>query len=518
MEVKKNNGKLEPINISKVINVLQKAKASLSDNLIPNDEIRAVANMAICKARAKYNIKAEPIPTTTIQSCVTKVLMERGLYSLAEKYIVGCYEKKLLRGQKELDRSILEVIDNKNTEVATENSNKNSALLSTQRDYMAGEVSKDITRRLLLTDELCEAHDKGKIHIHDMDYMVQHEHNCFAGSTRFITNKGVCKFNEFKDGDLVIIKDKDGYLRKATVKNYGKGSLNKITLKSGRRETSILATSNHRWILSDGSVTTNVSVGDTLYGLRDSTEVDWDNLNDEEIEAFTLGFIIGDGVDHSSHTKVRLCGDKLKYLNLFLAVGYHVVCKFDNNDVVLSRKKAIKQDFINGKGWRFLSAHLQAFVFKGYYAADGALSSNRLSTSDERLKLLIEETSGLAGYFISSFAEKRRDTNYKKDATLYSYHFVVRQPNNMLWKVTEIKKSFRTDAELWCVEEPVTHSFVLDGGIVTGNCCLINLEDMLQNGTVINDVKIEKPRSLQTAATVMTQISACVASGQYGLI
>ena len=178
MEVKKNNGKLEPLDISKVINVLQKAKASLSDNLIPNDEIRAVANMAINKAKAKYNMKAEPIPTTTIQSCVTKVLMERGLYSLAEKYIVGCYEKKLLRGQKELDRSILEVIDNKNADVATENSNKNSALLSTQRDYMAGDVSKDITRRLLLTDELCEAHDKGKIHIHDMDYMVQHENNC----------------------------------------------------------------------------------------------------------------------------------------------------------------------------------------------------------------------------------------------------------------------------------------------------------------------------------------------------
>ena len=130
--------------------------------------------------------------------------------------------------------------------------------------------------------------------------------------------------------------------------------------------------------------------------------------------------------------------------------------------------------------------------------------------------MLIEETSGLAGYFISSFAEEKRDTNYKKDAILYSYHFVIKQPDNLLWKVSKIERSFRSDAALWCVEEPITHSFTLENGIVTGNCDLIDLEDMLQNGTVITETLIEKPHSFYTACNVTTQIIAQVASNQFG--
>ena len=86
-----------------------------------------------------------------------------------------------------------------------------------------------------------------------------------------------------------------------------------------------------------------------------------------------------------------------------------------------------------------------------------------------------------------------------------------------MWRVSKIERSFRSDAALWCVEEPITHSFTLESGIVTGNCDLIDLEDMLQNGTVITETLIEKPHSFYTACNVTTQIIAQVASNQYGL-
>ena len=509
----KRSGQKVHFDRERLVNAITKANGDVSEDLrMTKTQIDRIVDQITINCMDLDHI----VSVEELQDMVEDKIMQHGAFEVARAYIKYRYNRELSRKANTTDDKILSLIDRTNEEAKAENANKNPVVNSTQRDYMAGEVSRDLTERILLPKDIVEAHKNGIIHFHDSDYYAQREHNCFAGSTRFITNRGICRFNEFKDGDSVTVKDKDGCLRKATVRNYGKGTLNKITLKAGRRETSVLATSNHRWILSDGSVTTNIGVGDALYGLKKSTEIDWDNLNNEEIEAFTLGFVVGDGTDHYSHTKVRLCGDKIKYLNLFLLVGYHVTGRPDNNDVILSRKKAIKQDFINGKGWRYLSAHLQALVFKGYYAADGASFANKISTSDERLKLLIEETSGLAGYFISSFAEEKRDTNYKKDAILYSYHFVIKQPDNLLWKVSKIERSFRSDAALWCVEEPITHSFTLENGIVTGNCDLIDLEDMLQNGTVITETLIEKPHSFYTACNVTTQIIAQVASNQFG--
>lgn len=509
----KRSGQKVHFDRERLVNAITKANGDVSEDLrMTKTQIDRIVDQITINCMDLDHI----VSVEELQDMVEDKIMQHGAFEVARAYIKYRYNRELSRKANTTDDKILSLIDRTNEEAKAENANKNPVVNSTQRDYMAGEVSRDLTERILLPKDIVEAHKNGIIHFHDSDYYAQKEHNCFAGSTRFITNRGICRFNEFKDGDSVTVKDKDGHLRKATVRNYGKGTLNKITLKAGRRETSVLATSNHRWILSDGSVTTNIGVGDALYGLKKSTEVDWDNLNDEEMEAFALGFVVGDGTDHHSHTRVRLCGDKTKYLNLFLSVGYHVVGRFDNNDVILARKKAIKQDFINGKGWRYLSAHLQALVFKGYYAADGASFANKISTSDERLKLLIEETSGLAGYFISSFAEEKRDTNYKKESVLHSYHFVIKQPDNLLWRVSKIERNFRTDAALWCVEEPITHSFTLENGIVTGNCDLIDLEDMLQNGTVITETLIEKPHSFCTACNITTQIIAQVASNQFG--
>ena len=123
----------------------------------------------------------------------------------------------------------------------------------------------------------------------------------------------------------------------------------------------------------------------------------------------------------------------------------------------------------------------------------------------------MKDISFAAGYYITDEI-RVKDTS---STTRYELTFITEQKDITSWKVESVKP-YKENMDAWCVEEPITHSFTLDGGMITGNCDLINLEDMLQNGTVISEVLIEKPHSFSTACTVTTQIIAQVASNQYG--
>ena len=105
-------------------------------------------------------------------------IMEMRGYEVAQKYVRYRYKRELTRKSNTTDNGILALIDHMNEEVKQENSNKNPVINSTQRDYMAGEVSKDLTKRVLLPEEIVRAHEEGIIHFHDMDYFAQKEHNC----------------------------------------------------------------------------------------------------------------------------------------------------------------------------------------------------------------------------------------------------------------------------------------------------------------------------------------------------
>ena len=513
MKIFKRNGSEESFNEAKIVVALDKANKSVPEKERVSDEFIKDTARYVASRCSEMN----HTPTVEeIQDIVERCLMQFGAYELAKNYITYRYSRALIRQSNTTDEKILSLIDCNNEEIKQENSNKNPIINSTQRDYMAGEVSKDITTRLLLPKDIVEAHNEGIIHFHDSDYFAQKMHNCFTGGTKFITNKGIKAFKDFKDNDTVYVKDKNGDLRLATIHKYGKQRMNKVTFSAGRMTREVICTPNHRWILSDNTVTTSLKIGDKLIPIVDSTKFEVSSI--EEAEAFCIGFIIGDGVDlKSDATRIRLCGDKVKYANIFKLAGFNEQNdRSINSDKIFYKHNAIKQDFINGKGWRYMTPELRAIAFKGYYAADGATNANELSTSDERLCLFIEEVSGLAGYYISSKREEIRDTQYKSDSKLFSYHFIIKQPVNMLWKVTDIKPYRHGKVDAWCVEEPITHSFTLDGGIVTGNCDLVNLEDMLQNGTVISGTMIERPHSFSTACNIATQIIAQVASNQYG--
>ena len=113
-----------------------------------------------------------------IQDMVEKQIMTRGRYALAKAYIIYRYNRALVRKANTTDDSILSLISNKNKDVMEENSNKNAVMVSTQRDLIAGEVSRDLTRRVVLPEKISRAHDDGVIHFHDADYFIQPMFNC----------------------------------------------------------------------------------------------------------------------------------------------------------------------------------------------------------------------------------------------------------------------------------------------------------------------------------------------------
>ena len=358
--IMKRSGERVPFNESKIVRAIEKANAEVT---IPLEKMSTekIAEIAAQIRRDAENAGRD-LSVEEIQDKVEDSLMIAGYCTLARLYITYRYKHNLDRKKSTLDKKIESLINVKinkdgsvsggNEEVNQENSNKDTKVLSVQRDYMAGEWSREYTTKNLLPEDVVNAHRSGLIHVHNTDYMAQPEHNCFSSKTEFVTRNGVVSFADCKDGQVVEVLDKDGMWREATAKCYGKQKLQNVVLKKGDEEKLVSCTANHRWILSDETVTTALKEGDVLYG------------------------------------------------NLW------------------------KVDSIT--------------------ACDGALE------------------------------------------------------------------------DVWCVEEPITHSFTLAGGIVTGNCCLINLEDMLQNETCISGTKIERPKSFMTASTVASQIIAQVASSQYG--
>lgn len=341
--------------------------------------------------------------------------------------------------------------------------------------------------------------------------------NCFSGDTKFITDKGVKTFNSLYNNDKVKVLNKDGLWKEATVKKYGKGKLQKITLTSGTVQKQIRASYNHRWILKDGSITTNLSCGDRLMLLPTAEEV---NIIPE---MFCLGFILGDGSDYNTESSegvgVRLCAGKVKYAHFFEESGYlKSSMNYNSNDIRYSKNGfAFKQRFLDNKVWKFLNYQQKYSLIQGYVCADGCYDRNMFFTSDERILEMLIEISAVAGYHILNVEKKVRDTNYKQNSVLYTISYRLKQVPQNNWIVKSIDREDLHVHDLWCVEELETKSFTLDGGIVTGNCCVINLKDMLDNGTVINGKMVETPKSFQVACTVATQIVAQVASNQYGL-
>ncbi|MDY4978374.1 MAG: anaerobic ribonucleoside-triphosphate reductase [Ruminococcus bromii] len=174
MRIIKRNGSEEDFNIEKIINAVKKANGSGEHKYLTDEQIEDVADYV----EYKCNKIGRAVSVEEIQDMVEDQLMAKGAFELARRYVRYRYNRSLVRKANTTDNRILSLIECNNEEVKQENSNKNPTVNSVQRDYMAGEVSRDLTRRMLLPADIVEADKEGIIHFHDSDYFAQHMHNC----------------------------------------------------------------------------------------------------------------------------------------------------------------------------------------------------------------------------------------------------------------------------------------------------------------------------------------------------
>ena len=340
--------------------IAQAVNKALRDAGAPNKGLADEIADGVEKDLTEANIKR--IGIKAIETRVEDKLMDVNR-DAARSYIEFRHGKDLRRAAEKRNSEVFDLLNNKNDYLTRENSNKNSEIISTKRDYMAGITSKEIAENIIFDRDLIEAHKKGIIHIHDMDYISMPMHNCFSKRTAFITKEGVRRFSDFNDGDRVTVLDMYGDWREATVHCYGRRQMQKVILKDGESERHVTCTPDHRWITDRETVTIHLQEG----------------------------------------------------------MGLYPMCE-----------KACKK---------------------------------------------------------------------------------TGRPSHR-WKVAEIRETRIEEA--WCVEEPETHTFTLSGEVVTGNCSVWNLDDMLENGTVMSGIAITKPKSLATAVTLATQIVIQIASSQNG--
>ncbi len=184
----KRNGEEVVFDVQKILNAIRKANNEVEPIHRLNEyQIEAVGKIVMDQICQSNHATVEDI-----QDMVERGIMEMRGYEVAQIYVRYRYKRDMARKANTTDDGILALIDQINEEVKQENSNKNPTINSTQRDYMAGEVSKDLTRRILLPDEITQAHEQGIIHFHDSDYFAQKEHNCDLINLKDMLENGTC--------------------------------------------------------------------------------------------------------------------------------------------------------------------------------------------------------------------------------------------------------------------------------------------------------------------------------------
>ena len=175
MKILKRNGSEETFDVTKIVNAIAKANAVVDeDHRLPAFMVRRIAD----KVEDACATCGHTVSVEEVQDMVEDQIMAAEAFEVARHYITYRYVQNIKRTRNTTDDKILSLIECNNEEVMQENSNKNPTVNSVQRDYMAGEVSKDLTRRMLLPEDVVKAHEEGIIHFHDSDYFAQHIHNC----------------------------------------------------------------------------------------------------------------------------------------------------------------------------------------------------------------------------------------------------------------------------------------------------------------------------------------------------
>lgn len=501
MKVKKYNKKIEEFDKSKIIKSIYLASQASKYQNIPSF-------MAV---RIADNIEAELIKKGTkiveaseLSDMVENKLMQSSYKDVAKRYITYHYEREK---DHVYNSKLLKQFEKKLNGTNIENSNANcdERSFSGRMNEAARVLLKDNALNTM-SKKFKDNHNNNEVYTHDLDSYSSGQHNCFESDTEIITSNGIKNFNQFVDGEIITVLSKDGEWRQATVKNYGENKLQKVTLEycdNGcyKNKININCTVDHRWYLKDGTVTTNLKIGDKLIQLPQIKE--FNNIkieSKEDAELWCLGFIIGSGYDYNTTSSVILNNDKLKYIDIFKQ-AYYTEEKINEESILLYKNSSIqKRQFLKNKLWKILNKKQKQLLFDGYIHSNGTFKENiaiSCSTTDERVIEFIKDISCLCGYHIKQIRNLTNNASFKVQITYIE--FFTSQLNNEYWVVTHIEELDNKPTLVWCVEEPITHTFTLANGIVTGNCLSIPFDNMFETGVHIKQTDIRPPKSISTA-------------------
>ena len=405
-----------------------------------------------------------------------------------------------------------------------ENSNIDSTLVATKRSLTYNELSKELYKKFFLNKAELQACNDGYIYVHDMSARLN-TMNCFSADTRFITSQGMKSFNDFKDGDDVIVPTHDGSWQKAVVKCFGKQKLNKIVFKrGGKGEKTVRCTSNHRWLLKDGTETTNLKVGDKLILTPDMASFDWDTLTPEQKKLWVYGFCMADGFttqnsENSWYSTIRLFGRKIEYAELFEDAGFTVTqpnCLDGALSVYIPKFR--KETFEPSQ----ISYEDMVYFVNGWLSADGNRSLGMNNSSPYRgiqvtgsANDYIYDILNIAGYFVTTIRDYTgQETNYGVRTQKTKHYGFYSNQGCRGWVVQSIEPDQEED--VWCLVVENNHSFILENGIVTGNCCLFDIAEVLNGGFEMGNIWYNEPQTLDVAFDVIGDIVMSASSQQYG--
>ncbi len=527
-KIRKRTGKLETFDKEKIKNAVQAAFIEVDGKLsnyatFKSNDIAKYVEELVEGRRQRFDVEE-------IQDAIESKLMACQRKDVAAAYIKYRYKKSLVRNHyTDLMDAVEEKLMAKNVQ------NQNANVDEHSFGGRQGEVTRLVTKKFALDNIVSEMarenHEENMIYIHDLDSYAAGMHNCTARETKFCTTyEGVRSFEDYEDGDKVSVLTHIGNHEIATVKKFGVQKLNKITFSfAGQRFVTERFTSNHRWILDDGTVTNNLKIGDKLakapIQIKTKGEFSFDNASEKEKYYWCLGFVLADGTEayRWSHGKknegikfvrMRLCGDKIKYEPRFAQLK-HSTKKMDNGDLYLTFSSVIgfRKQFPDLSQMTRREKHA---LFDGLYAADGQKTGSRKSilTTDEQIASFIEDEAPALGWFILNVKDKTGEkTNYKTRGFTKEFTFIG-DANKYYWTVVDIKED--KEEEVWCLEVENVHSFVLPNGITTGNCLSVPFDDLLVNGFNTRQTDVRPANSINTAFQLVAVIFQLQSLQQFG--
>jgi len=518
MKVINKSGCISEWNNEKIISAIFKA-ANRVDEPITHTQANTVANA--CKKAATKYLNNDSITSAKLHEVVISQLVHHGFKLIANAYqefrdYKNTYAKSWEQLKDDADQ-ILFLGDR-------ENANFDSSLISTKGSLVKGALTKELYKQFYLSKTEKFLIKRGDIYIHDLRDMIFGSVNCFDRNTKFITSQGLKSFNDFNDGDTVTVLTAKGNWKPATVHCYGKQPLNKVGIKRSRgKETYVYVTKNHRWILNNNSETTDLKVGDILCDTPKISTFNWANLSTENKTYWCLGFLFGDGTQsHSTACSIRLCGDKSKYANRFKECGFTVTVpnnKGWNGDSLVWMHDTSKSI----PPIKHMTVENIKLFINGLLCADGGKDLRSSQRDFKSLQVSGEYCDDIysmlhtAGYYVNSVADlTAQETNFAiRRKNTKQFKIYENATERTAWRVSSIEPTNVT-TDVWCLNVEDDHSFILEHGIPTGNCCLFDIGNVLKGGFIMSGIHYTEPKTVLSALQVIGDITLVATAQQFG--